>query len=92
MKNKIIGVIVHTHMEISQGISVCSYLYLKQSVIFFFFLLHLDLYYDFPTNNFGFSGYCFSNVLMYIIRLFKISDFLVEAFITINLPLKLPSL
>jgi hypothetical protein len=30
-----IGVIVHTYMEMSQGFSLCSYLYLKQAKISF---------------------------------------------------------
>jgi hypothetical protein len=34
-----IGVIVHIYMEISQGNSLYSYLYLKKNVIFFLFFL-----------------------------------------------------
>jgi hypothetical protein len=32
-----IGVIIHIYMEISQGNSLCSYLYLKQAKMSFFF-------------------------------------------------------
>jgi hypothetical protein len=32
-EDKPIGVIIHTYMEISQGNSLCSYLYLKQAKI-----------------------------------------------------------
>jgi hypothetical protein len=34
-----IRVIIHTYMEILQGNSLCSYLYLKQTKVSFFFLL-----------------------------------------------------
>jgi hypothetical protein len=42
--DKLIGVIIHTHMEISQGNSLCGLLYLKQKChvfhfVFSFFLL-----------------------------------------------------
>jgi hypothetical protein len=33
------GVIIHTHMEISQGNSLCSYLYLKREKCHFFFFI-----------------------------------------------------
>jgi hypothetical protein len=40
MGNKPIWVIIHIYMEISQGNSLCSYLYLKlKKCHFFFFLL-----------------------------------------------------
>jgi hypothetical protein len=38
--DKAVGVMIHIYMEISQGNSLCSYLYLKQakmSFIFYFF-------------------------------------------------------
>jgi hypothetical protein len=42
--DKQVGVMTHKYMEISQGISLCSYLYLKQAKVsdFSFFLLFLQ--------------------------------------------------
>jgi hypothetical protein len=45
-KNKgdeIIGVIIHIYMEISQGNSLCSYLYLKLAKMSFFSFLYFPL-------------------------------------------------
>jgi hypothetical protein len=36
--DKLIGVIIHIYMETLQGNSLCSYLYLKQAKLSFFFL------------------------------------------------------
>jgi hypothetical protein len=36
--DKLIGVIIHTYMEISQGNSLCNYLYLKLECHFFCFI------------------------------------------------------
>jgi hypothetical protein len=41
--DKPVGVIIHTYMEISQGNSLCIYLYLKQAKMSFVFVLYLFL-------------------------------------------------
>jgi hypothetical protein len=40
--NKSIGVIMHVYMEISKGNTLCSYLYLKQAKISFFYSTKLE--------------------------------------------------
>jgi hypothetical protein len=39
--DKLFGVIVHIYVEISQGNSLCSYIYLKQAKMSCFFLFYL---------------------------------------------------
>jgi hypothetical protein len=42
---KLIGVIIHTYMEISQGNSLCSFLYLKQPKMSYFLFYFFFYFY-----------------------------------------------
>jgi hypothetical protein len=53
--NKPFGVIIHTYMEVSQGNSLCSYLYLKLKCHAFQFILFLFFSYKIREQKGGTS-------------------------------------
>jgi hypothetical protein len=57
IRDKTIGVMIHTYMEMSQENSLCSSLYLKQKTSFFFFSLFSSTKWEKGGQNRSHAGW-----------------------------------